>query len=101
MEYAVVEIRGKQYIVEKGTHIKIDGTEEIDGKDKVFDKVLLSVTDGAVEVGTPYLDRQVMGKAIENINSAKKKGVKYQPGGNRTQISHRSQQTIVEIIDIK
>ncbi|HDL85138.1 MAG TPA: 50S ribosomal protein L21 [Candidatus Acetothermia bacterium] len=55
--YAVIETGGKQYLLENGDlfdHELIDGVAA--GETVTFDKVLLVVDDGEVQVGTPYLD---------------------------------------------
>ncbi len=53
--FAIIEIGGKQYLVEEGKKIK---TEKIEGKlgDRVnFDRVLLIADNNKVEIGKPYL----------------------------------------------
>lgn len=51
---AVIETGGKQYLVEPGTVLTVERLEGAEGE-LVFDKVLLTVSDGEVKIGTPYL----------------------------------------------
>ena len=54
--YAIVDIAGQQFKVESGKEIFVNRLKA--GKDAVveFDKVLLIDDNGAVKVGSPYLD---------------------------------------------
>lgn len=54
--YAIIDIAGQQFKVESGSEIFVNRLKA--GKDAVveFDKVLLIDDNGAVKVGSPYLD---------------------------------------------
>ncbi len=51
--YAIVEIAGQQFKVEKGRHIFTHRLEGDANAELVFDKVLLVENEGAVKVGAP------------------------------------------------
>jgi len=71
MEYAVIEIGGKQYKVKNGDILELDHLKE--EKDNVsFDKVLLHVEDSSVNIGKPYLQNlTVTGKILEHLRGEK------------------------------
>ena len=54
--FSIIETGGKQYVAVVGTKIKIEKLEAEEGKNVVFDKVLLVVSsDDDVKVGKPYV----------------------------------------------
>lgn len=54
--YAIVDIAGQQFKVEKGKKLFVNRLEGGKGDSLSFPKVLLTDTDGNVKVGTPYVD---------------------------------------------
>lgn len=56
MDYAIVEIQGKQYKVTPGKSIEVDNLSHAEGEAIEFDKVLLYVSDGEVKIGVPYIE---------------------------------------------
>jgi len=55
--YAIVEINGQQFKVEKGMKLFVNHIKDAEeGKAVEFDKVLLVDNEGAVTVGTPTVD---------------------------------------------
>lgn len=54
--YAIVDIAGQQFKVEKGKKIFVNRLEGEKGASVDFSKVLLTDDNGAVKVGTPYVD---------------------------------------------
>ena len=58
--YAIVEIAGQQFKVEAGNEIFVQRLADAKGADVVFDKVLLVESEGAVKVGTPYVEGAVV-----------------------------------------
>ena len=90
--YAVVEIGGKQYIAEEGasiTHERLAGFEA--GKEVEFEKVLLVVDDGRVQLGNPYLDgAKVVGHVQDEGRGKKITVYKYKSKkGYRRKQGHR------------
>lgn len=58
--YAIVEIAGQQFKVEAGNEIFCNRLPEAAGSSVEFTKVLLVENEGAVKVGTPYVDGAVV-----------------------------------------
>ncbi|HIR95691.1 MAG TPA: 50S ribosomal protein L21 [Candidatus Coprenecus stercorigallinarum] len=54
--YAIVDIAGQQIKVEKGKKVFVNRLEGEKGASVDFSKVLLTDDNGAVKVGTPYVD---------------------------------------------
>lgn len=101
--YAIVEIAGQQFKVEKDQKIFV---HRLDGKegDKVeFDKVLLLEDEGKISIGTPKIDKakvtakiisQLKGDKVIVFKKKKRKGYQKLNG-------HRQQFTKIHIQDIK
>ncbi len=58
--YAIVEIAGQQFKVEAGREIFVNRLKAAKDEEVVFDKVLLLDAEGAVKVGTPYVEGAVV-----------------------------------------
>ncbi|MCD6180098.1 MAG: 50S ribosomal protein L21 [Bacteroidales bacterium] len=70
--YAIVEIQGQQFKVEKDQKIFVHRLESEEGASLEFDKVLLVDNDGTVNVGTPTVEgAKVSGKVIEHVRGDK------------------------------
>lgn len=101
--YAIVDIAGKQFKVEKDQFIYAPLMEAKEGSSVDFNDVLLVDNDGKVKVGTPKVKgAKVSGKVLEHVKGDKitvfkkkrRKGYKVKNG-------HRQQFTKVLIEDIK
>lgn len=78
MEYAVLKIGGKQYKVSKGDVIEVDKLSIEKGKEITIDEVLLFVSDGIVEAGTPKVSNvKVKAKVLDQILGAKIRVAKF------------------------
>lgn len=100
--YALVEIKGKQYRVEKGSELKVDKLEEASGESVTFDSVLLVHDDAGVKIGTPFLDGVSVRTIVAGHGRNKKIVVyKYKRRKNyrRTQ-GHRQYYTTVTVDEI-
>ncbi len=53
--YAIVEIAGQQFKVEKGRKLYVHRLQGDEGSSVSFDKVLLTDNDGQVKVGSPVV----------------------------------------------
>lgn len=101
--YAVVDIAGKQFKVEKDQYVYLPHLEAETGTSVSFDKVLLIDTDGKVQVGTPVIKgAKISGKVLEHVKDGKvivfkKKRRK----GYAVKNGHRQQFTKVQIESIK
>lgn len=58
--YAIVDIAGQQFKVEAGMEIFVNRLAAEKGAAVEFDKVLLVDEDGAVKLGSPYVDGAVV-----------------------------------------
>ncbi len=101
--YAIVDIAGKQFKVEKDKFYYTPLLEGKDGDTVEFDNVLLVDNSGKITVGTPNVKgSKVSGKILEHVKGDKvvvfkkkrRKGYKVRNG-------HRQDYTKVLIEDIK
>jgi large subunit ribosomal protein L21 len=100
--YAIVEIAGQQFKVEKEKKLYVHQLEAGEGDSVDFDKVLLVDNDGKVAVGTPTVNgAKVTAKVLEHVKGDKvlvfkkkrRKGYKKLNG-------HRQQFTQIQIENI-
>ena len=100
--YAIVEIAGFQYKIEKDQQLLVHRLEAEEGALLSFDKVLLTDNDGKIEVGTPVISGvAVQAKVLEHqkgdkVIVFKKKRRK----GYQKQNGHRQALTKIEIVGI-
>ena len=101
--YAIVEISGKQFKVEKNKFIYTDKVESKSGKKVEFDNVLLISDKGKIKLGKPTVKgSKVTGEVLSQLKDDKvivfkkkrRKGYKVKNG-------HRQQMTKILIKDIK
>lgn len=70
--YAIVEIAGQQFKVEKKQEIFVHRLEEKEGSKVEFSEVLLIDNDGKINVGTPVIKGAVVGaKILEHMKADK------------------------------
>jgi large subunit ribosomal protein L21 len=100
--YAIVEIAGQQFKVEKGKKIFVHRLDTENGKKVEFNKVLLIDDDGKITIGEPVIkDAVIEGMVIDSVRGDKvivfkkkrRKGYKVTKG-------HRQNFTQVEILSI-
>ncbi|HKL31274.1 MAG TPA: 50S ribosomal protein L21 [Tangfeifania sp.] len=100
--YAIVEIAGHQFKVEKDKKLYVHQLEANEGDSVDFDKVLLIDNDGKIAVGTPTVSgAKVTAKVLQNVKGDKvlvfkkkrRKGYKKLNG-------HRQQFTQIQIENI-
>ena len=66
--YAIVEIAGHQYKVEKDQQVFVDRLEDKEGSKVTFDKVLLIDDNGKVNVGAPAISgAAVTAKVVQHL----------------------------------
>jgi large subunit ribosomal protein L21 len=101
--YAIVEIAGQQFKVEKDQQIFVHRLQGEEGASLDFDKVLLIDEDGKIKVGTPVVEgAKVSAKIISHLKGDKvivfkKKRRK----GYRKKNGHRQYLTKISIESIK
>ena len=100
MRYAVVRTGGKQYKIAEGDVIEVEKLNA--EKDFIFDKVLLYIADGVVEIGTPLVEGiTVKASVIAQIKGEKIRVSKYKAKVRYRRVTgHRQQLTQVKIESI-
>jgi large subunit ribosomal protein L21 len=100
--YAIVEIAGQQFKVEKDQKVFVHRLQDEEGSEVVFDKVLLTDDKGNVSVGTPIVKgAQVKAKVLSHLKGDKvlvfkkkrRKGYKVKNG-------HRQYLTQIQVTDV-
>jgi len=100
--YAIVEIAGQQFKVEKGNKVFVNRLDNEEGSELKFDRVLLVDNEDKVTVGTPLVAKaNVSAKVLQHVQGDtvlvfKKKRRK----GYQTLNGHRQKYTEIEIQDI-
>jgi large subunit ribosomal protein L21 len=83
--YAIIEIGGKQFKVEKEMSIDVDKVSTTSQDKMVIDKVLMCVDGSNVMIGKPYLNNVKITAAVLGIAKGKKvRGVKFEKRKNHT-----------------
>lgn len=100
--YAIVEIAGQQFKVEKKQEIFVHRLEEKEGAKVDFSDVLLIDNDGKVNVGTPVISGAVVSaKVLEHVQGDKVLVFKKKRRKGYQKLNgHRQQFTKIEISDI-
>ena len=99
--YAIVEISGKQYKIEKDAIVNVDRLKNAE-KDLVLDKVLLYSNEGEVKIGQPYLQNvKVKAEILGEVKGNKVFGIKFKKRKNYTRtIGHRAQYSQLKINEV-
>jgi large subunit ribosomal protein L21 len=99
---AVIKTGGKQYLVEKGSKIKIEKLVGEIGDKIEFSEVLFLGDEKEVKVGTPFLkDVKIEGKILKQGKAKKVTGVKHKAKKRyKVKFGHRQNFTEVEIVKI-
>ena len=101
--YAIVEIAGQQFKVEKGRKLYVHRLAGDEGPSLSFDKILLTDNDGQVKVGTPVVEGAAVSATIlkhlkdDKVIVFKKKRRK----GYQVKNGHRQCLTQIQIDEIK
>ncbi len=70
--YAIVEIAGQQFKVEKNSHIYTHRLKQEEGDSVEFNSVLLIDSEGTVEVGVPIVSgATVKARVVEHVKGDK------------------------------
>ena len=78
--YAIVEIAGQQFKVEKGRKLYVHRLAGDEGSSLSFDKILLTDNDGQVKVGTPVVE----GAAVSATILQERSGIRKQASRRET-----------------
>lgn len=100
--YALVEIKGKQYRVEKDSVITVDRLEGDEGSSVEFGNVVLLSKDDKVSIGTPFVKGASVVAEIDNhIRDRKVTVFKHKRRKNyRRTKGHRQQYSVIRVKDI-
>ena len=100
---AVIKTGGKQYKVAPKQKIKIEKVDVPEGKEVVFDNVLLVEKDKKIEIGKPLVKgAKVVAKVLKQEKSDKIIIFKYKPKKRyKVKKGHRQPFTEVEITKIQ
>ncbi|MFP4620046.1 MAG: 50S ribosomal protein L21 [Bacteroidales bacterium] len=100
--YAIVDIGGFQYKVEKDKKYFINRLNQEEGSQVEFDNVLLVDNDGDVKVGKPNVDGAKVSAKVVSHAKADKKIVfkKKKRTGYRVKKGHRQPVTQIQVEDI-
>ena len=102
MKYAIVEISGRQFWIEKGKYYDFNRIPTELGKEISLNRILLLNNEGDVQIGKPYLENvQIKGKILEHLRGKKTIVYKMRPKKKtRRKQGHRQEITRVLIEDI-
>ena len=101
--YAIVEIAGHQYKVEKDQQVFVNRLDAKEGKKVKFDRVLLLDKDGDVTVGAPAIDGLAVHAVVERHLKGDKVLIfkKKRRKGHRKLNGFRASLTEIKITEIK
>ena len=100
--YAIVEIAGQQFKVEKERKVYVHRLPQDEGADVAFEKVLLLDNEGVISIGTPVVEgAKVTAKVLKHLKGDKvivfkKKRRK----GYRKKNGHRQYLTQIQITEV-
>ncbi len=100
--YAIVEIAGQQFKIQKDQKIYVNRLKEEEGAELEFDKVFLKADGDKIEVGAPVVEgAKIKAKVLAHVKSDKilifkKKRRK----GYQTLNGHRQQMTQIQIEEL-
>jgi len=102
MKYAIVEISGRQFWVEKGKYYDLNRIPTELGNEITLNRVLLVNNEGEILIGKPYLKSvEVTGKILDHFRGRKTIVYKMRPKKKtRKKQGHRQDLTCVFIEDI-
>lgn len=101
--YAIVEIAGKQYKVQKDARLYVNSLDLEEGQKISFDKVMLVDSGSKISVGAPFVEnasveasllRQVKGDKVIVFKKKRRKGYQVKNG-------HRQPMSELKIENIK
>ena len=102
MKYAIVEISGRQFWIEKGKYYDFNRISTELGKQISLNRVLLVNNDENILIGKPYLESvKIKGRILEHLRGKKTIVYKMRPKKKtRKKQGHRQEITRVLIEDI-
>ncbi len=103
MSYAVIQLQGKQYLVEPGTILEVDRLDLEEKKAVEINDVLLLVTDKEVLVGTPTVTTaKIKTEFVKDLRGEKIRVAKYKAKSRYRKVrGHRQDLTQIKIVSIE
>jgi large subunit ribosomal protein L21 len=100
--YAIFETGGHQFFGVPGKTIEVEKLEGEDGAKLVFDKVLLRKTSqGAIEIGAPYLGTKVTATIVKQTKGPKLIAFRFKRRQKvRVKRGHRQLATVIRVESI-
>ncbi len=100
--YAIVEISGKQYKVEKDATISVDLLEKKANDELIIDKILMVSGDDKVMIGQPYLKNvKITATVLGEFKGEKVRGIKFQKRKRHERtIGHRQNYSQIKISEL-
>ncbi|MDY6967893.1 MAG: 50S ribosomal protein L21 [Spirochaetota bacterium] len=97
--YAIVEIGGKQYKVEKDMMLNVDRMRKEKGESITIDKVLMFVDEDNISIGQPYLENvKITAEVFGDVKGQKVRGIKFKKRKNYTRtLGHHQQYSKLKI----
>ncbi|HAE39740.1 MAG TPA: 50S ribosomal protein L21 [Candidatus Riflebacteria bacterium] len=101
--YAIIEIGGRQYNVEKGSRLRCEKLDQEANEIMSIDKVLMVKDGEKLQIGHPYVKgAEVKARIVGHARGKKIIVLKYKSKSNyRRKIGHRQHFTSVLIEEIK
>ncbi|MFH0937003.1 MAG: 50S ribosomal protein L21 [Candidatus Daviesbacteria bacterium] len=101
MNYAIVQIGGRQYLIKPNLPVEVDKLVE-PGKKITVDKVLLLSQDNKVEVGKPYLKQSLEFEVLENVKKPKVRVATYKAKANYRKVKgQRREMSQIRLVETK
>jgi large subunit ribosomal protein L21 len=100
MRYAIIQMSGKQILLQPGQWYDIDFIKNAKIGDSIFfNKILLLRKNTQIQIGTPFLENvKILAKVIQQIKSKKITVLKTKPKKNYTRKrGHRQMYTRIQI----
>ena len=97
--FAIINIAGKQFRVEKGDELKVPHLDTAEGKALKFDEVLLTNDGKKVNLGSPLLDGASVSATVINHGRGRKIRIfkKKRRKGYRRNNGHRQNYSLIKI----
>ena len=100
--YAIVEIAGKQYKVEKDQTISVDKLEKQENETFNLESVLLVADENNTVVGKPFVQNaKITAQFLGNVKGDKVRGMKFKRRKNYSRlVGHRQNYSQIKITEL-
>lgn len=100
--FAIVSVKGKQYLAEKGEHMFVDRMTAKEGSAVTLKDVLLSSSGSKVVIGTPTVkNASVEAKVVAHVRGPKGHAFRFRPKKRVRRLrGYRADLTELEVVKI-